>query len=196
MIHLDQDQILSTSMNYNEYLKTMTDEQNRSWLEYSEKTHLDEKVTKLLQSHSLPINIILFSGAWCPECALAGTILAKVEDLSSFVTLRIIDRDKSLSLYEAFMPNGEKRVPVVLFTSEDYYIVTSWVERSAKKFELLFETLQKSKGEDKDVVFDRLRKVYDKNSDLIFQTTRDELLAELTRTVGVINYSSRLNTSL
>ncbi|MHA2031761.1 MAG: thioredoxin family protein [Candidatus Kariarchaeaceae archaeon] len=183
-------------MNYNEYLKTMTDEQNRSWLEYSEKTHLDEKVTKLLQSHSLPINIILFSGAWCPECALAGTILAKVEDLSSFVTLRIIDRDKSLSLYEAFMPNGEKRVPVVLFTSEDYYIVTSWVERSAKKFELLFETLQKSKGEDKDVVFDRLRKVYDKNSDLIFQTTRDELLAELTRTVGVINYSSRLNTSL
>ncbi|MHA2277689.1 MAG: thioredoxin family protein [Candidatus Kariarchaeaceae archaeon] len=183
-------------MTYNEYLKTMTEEQNRSWLEYSEKTYLDEKAVKLLQSSSLPINIILFSGAWCPECALAGTILAKIDDLSSFVTLRIIDRDKSLSLYETFMPNGEKRVPVVLFTSEDYYLVTAWVERSAKKFELLFETLQNSKGKDKDVVFDRLRKVYDKNSELIIQTTTDELLAELTRTVGVINYSSRLNTTL
>jgi hypothetical protein len=59
MFHLDQFQIESKSMTYNEYLKTMTEEQNRSWLEYSEKTYLDEKAVKLLQSSSLPINIIL-----------------------------------------------------------------------------------------------------------------------------------------
>ncbi|MHA2253430.1 MAG: thioredoxin family protein [Candidatus Kariarchaeaceae archaeon] len=196
MVQLQEDLINSIAMNYEKYLTTMTDDHLKTWKEYLDKINLDDNNKRILQTPSLPINIIVFSGAWCPECALAVAVLLKMEELSSFVQLRIVDRDASIDLYEPFMPNNDKRVPVVLFCSDDYYVITSWVERSAKKYGLLWDVLQKNRDKGKEVVIDQLRSVYEQNSDSIIQSTIDELFSELTRTIGVINYSSRLQTAL
>lgn len=196
MVQIREDLIKTNSMNYQEYLSTMTEDQRSSWKEHLNMIEVDNKLVKLVKSPSLPINIIAFSGAWCPECALAVSILEKIVCISSFITLHIVDREKLPSVYEKFMPNGDKRVPVIIFASEDFYTVTSWIERSAKKYGLLWEVLQKSKNLPKQKIFDELANIYKENESLIIQSTLEEIGAELIRSIGIVNYSTRLNSAL
>ncbi|MHA2276352.1 MAG: thioredoxin family protein [Candidatus Kariarchaeaceae archaeon] len=196
MVQLQKNQITSNSTDYQEYLTTMPEDQRNNWKEYHNKIKLDSNLETLLKSPALPINIIVFSGSWCPECALAGSILDKMATVSSFITLHFIDREGIPTVYENFMPNGDKRVPVILFTSEDFFIVTMWMERSSKKYELLWKVIQKTKSLAKQEVFDELAKTYKENENLIVQSTIDEITAELIRTIGTVNYSTRLNTAL
>lgn len=196
MVQLQENLLKSNSTNYLEYLSGMTEDQRNIWYQYQNKIKFNSDLEKLLKSPSLPVNIIAFSGAWCPECALAVSILDKMVKISSFISLHILDREKLPAVYEKFMPNDDRRVPVILFTSEDFYLVTMWIERSSKKFGLFWKVFQETKSLGKQEVFDRLAEAYEQNEDLIVQSTIDEITAELIRTVGTINYSTRLNTAL
>ncbi|MFX0092589.1 MAG: thioredoxin family protein [Candidatus Hodarchaeota archaeon] len=186
----------ANSTDYESYLKTMTDSQKEMWKENYEKVSLNEEIKQVLRSPSRPINIVAFSGAWCGECAMTVPILAQMASMSKFLTLHIIDRDQSPELYEPFTPNGDKRVPVVIFTSEDYFVITQWVERCAIKFEMMWEVLQKRNEKEKEEIKEGLTKVFRENIELFRKETIKELSAELVRTVGTVNFSSRLKTTL
>jgi hypothetical protein len=196
MPQLQENLIKSNSVNYQNYLLTMTKDQKENWKDYQSKIVFDKDLEAILKSPSLPINIIVFSGAWCPECALAVSILEKMTNISSYISLHILDREKLIDVYENYRPNGDSRVPVVLFTSEDFFLVSMWIERSSLKFGLLWKVLQESKLLDKQQVFDQLAKTYQENENAIIQSTIDEIASELIRTIGTINYSTRLQTAL
>ncbi|MFX1535243.1 MAG: thioredoxin family protein [Promethearchaeota archaeon] len=196
MVQVDVDLLKANSMDYESYLQTMTATEKDIWEKDYEKVILNDELKRLLKSPSRPINIIVFSKSWCGECAMAVPMLEKMARLSTFLTLYIVERDQCPELYEPFMPNGDKRVPVVLFTSEDYYVVTQWVERCAIKFGMIWDILQEMKGRPKEEIFEQRAKTVKENMEIIRKATIEELSAELLRTVGTINYSSRLKTAL
>lgn len=195
MVQIQLDLLKANSTDYESYFQTLTSKEKDIWKKDYEKVFLDEEVKQLLKSPSRPINIIAFSKSWCGECAMAIPMLERMARLSTFLTLYIIDRDQCPDLYEPFMPNGDKRVPVVLFTSEDYYVVTQWIERCAKKFGMIWDIMQKMQGRTKEEIYERLSKTVKENTEIIRKATIEELSAELLRTIGTVNYSSRLKTS-
>ena len=94
------------------------------------------------------------------------------------------------------MPNDDERVPVVLFTSEDYYLVTSWIERPAIKFMILHEVITEMRDQGKDAAVEKLVEIIDAKEKELLQATVEELFSELARTIGALNYSTRLETVL
>ncbi|MFX1251904.1 MAG: thioredoxin family protein [Promethearchaeota archaeon] len=196
MVQIEKDLVEDNAVDYDTYLKDMKEYEKRRWTKNYQKTTLPEEVIEILKSPSRPINIIVFSGTWCAESALAVPILEKMAKTSDFVTLYIIEREKCPELYEPFMPNGDSRVPVVLFTSEDFYLITLWIERCAKKAVLYWKTLQEMKGKSKQATGVKLVKIFQENLEAFRQATISELYAELVRAVGTVNYSTRLGTAL
>ena len=199
MVQLQSELIIQNCKPFSEYLNAIEPKYVDMWMEQVkiiENTTLSEEIISFLNYPTVPIKILVFSSQWCPECAQAVTILDKFAKINANIELIIIDRDISPELYEPFMPNGDKRVPVVLFTSEDYYLVSTWNERSALKFQLMFTTLLANKSKDKELIFSELTTVFNNNSEALLDSIIDELFSELVRTFGVLNYSTRLQTAL
>jgi glutaredoxin len=199
MVQLQSELIDQNYKPFSEYLKAIPPKYIDRWMEHVkiiEQTTLSEDKISFLKYPTVPIKIIVFSSQWCPECAQAVTILDQFTKINSKIELLIIDRDQSPELYEPFMPNGDKRVPVVLFTSEDYYLVTTWNEKSSLKFQLMFTTLFTNRGKDKELIFSELTNIFNKNSVALLDAIIDELFSELVRTFGMLNYSTRSQTTL
>ena len=58
----------ATALNYQKYLQTGTDEQQRRWTQVYEKTRLTDPQRSLLGSFTRQMNILIVSGIWCGDC--------------------------------------------------------------------------------------------------------------------------------
>ena len=63
-------------------------------------------------------------------------------------------------------------------------------------FGMIWDILQETKGRPKEEIFEQRAKTVKENMEIIRKATIEELSAELLRTVGAVNYSSRLKTAL
>lgn len=199
MVQIHPELVKANAITVEEYLSKISDEHKIKWekgFETIKNYKFDEEMLDFLKLPSKPLNVIIFSKEWCPECIIAVAILDKFSKENKSIQIKVIDRDQVPELYSLYMPNDDERVPVILFTSEDYYLVTMWIERPAKKFMFIHETVTEMRGQEKELVFEKFKEIYDENEEVIMQATVEELFRELARTIGCLNYSSRLETAL
>ncbi|MCG3218592.1 MAG: thioredoxin family protein [Candidatus Heimdallarchaeota archaeon] len=199
MVQINPELVKSKAITFDDYLSEISEERKLNWekgVETVNNYQLSDKMLDFLKLPSIPLNIIIFSKEWCPECILAVAILEKFAKLNRSIRLQIIDRDECPELYSLYMPNDDERVPVVLFTSEDYYLVTSWIERPAIKFMILHEVITEMRDQGKDAAVEKLVEIIDAKEKELLQATVEELFSELARTIGALNYSTRLETVL
>jgi len=199
MVQINPKIIKSKAITFDEYLSEISDERKLNWekgIETVNNYQLSDKMLDFLKLPSIPLNVIIFSKEWCPECISAVAILKKFSRINESIRLQIIDRDECPELYSLYMPNDDERVPVVLFTSEDYYLVTMWIERPAIKFMLSHEIMTEMRDQGKDVIYEKFVEVFTANEKMLLQATVEELFSELARTIGALNYSTRLETAL
>jgi len=195
MVQIHPELVKANAMTYDEYLSNVSDGHKEQWkdnVETMKSFQLRDEMLDFLKLPSVPLNIIIFSKEWCPECRTALSILDKFSRENRSIKLQVIDRDQVPELYSLYMPNDDERVPVVLFTSEDYYLVTMWIERPAKKFMLIHRIMAEMKEQGKDKVFEKFSETFIENDEALMQATMEELFSELARTIGCLNYSTRL----
>jgi hypothetical protein len=105
---------------YNRYIQTGNEEQQRRWKQVYDLARLTEPQQALLGGFVRQMRILVVSGIWCGDCVEQCPLIQRIaEGNPGKIDLRFLDRDQHLDLTEQVLMNGGKRVPVVLFLSED-----------------------------------------------------------------------------
>ncbi|MAT81614.1 MAG: thiol reductase thioredoxin [Phycisphaerae bacterium] len=116
---IDLKQAFDAALDWNAYLST-DEEKAEPWRSLREDITLSEDQTRLLGGFSRAMPVLMISGIWCGDCVRQGPILQAIAEASPSIELRFIDRDASEDLMDALCINGGRRVPMVVFTAEDF----------------------------------------------------------------------------
>ena len=95
------------------------------WRERAGRTpELTEEQLSRLKGYERELNVLVYAGAWCGDCARTGPMLKKIADAcGEKTTVRVIAREGSEDLQDELRILGALRVPVVVFLSEDFFEV-------------------------------------------------------------------------
>lgn len=113
-------QIWPSGLTYRDFLdKHASVEQHRRWDEVHAKITLTQPQKDLLASFRRDMQVIVVAGAWCGDCIQQCPIFEHFASFSSKIQVRYFDRDEYPQLADELSICGGKRVPSVLFLSED-----------------------------------------------------------------------------
>jgi thiol-disulfide isomerase/thioredoxin len=111
------------------------------WQSSAGRVKLTPDQTALLQRFTRRMNLFVFAGAWCGDCAQQCPILEKFAEISPSIQIRYLDRDARTDLQHELAINGGHRVPVVVFFSEDGLEVARYGERTLTTYRRLIAEL-------------------------------------------------------
>ncbi len=78
-----------------------------------------------------PVNILVLSEGWCPDCVNNVPVLARIAELNSGLQLRIFPRDANLDVMDQFLTGGKRTIPTAVFLDRELREIGRWVERPA-----------------------------------------------------------------
>jgi len=74
----------------------------------------------LLEGFVRQMHLLCVAGTWCGDCVLQGPILQRLAEASPRLGLRFLDRDDHADLQQVLALNAGRRIPMVVFLSEDF----------------------------------------------------------------------------
>jgi len=78
-----------------------------------------------------PVNILVLSESWCPDCVQNVPIVAKIASLNPRLRVSIFPRDENLDVMDEFLTDGRRTIPTVVFFDGDFKEIGRWIERPA-----------------------------------------------------------------
>ncbi len=123
--HFDQ------AAEYDSFLETGDKRHADRWREtMSRLPDLTPEQMKRLKGYNREMNVLVYGGVWCGDCARQGPMLKKIADAIGLQAhLRFIDRSASEELQDELRILGATRVPVVVYLSEDFWEVGRFGDR-------------------------------------------------------------------
>ena len=117
---------------YDAYLNASDPTKAAKWTNLQAKIPpLSEDQRHRLSGFGRRMNVLALSGVWCGDCVRQGPMLHQIAHAAGpEIDLRWIDRDASAELAEELRILGGKRVPVVVFLSEDFFEAGRFGDRS------------------------------------------------------------------
>ncbi|GIX03705.1 MAG: hypothetical protein KatS3mg113_0711 [Planctomycetaceae bacterium] len=110
----------SQGLRYQQFLERYaTAEQRRRWDTVYQQSTLTPAQEQLLQTFTRQMQVVVLAGAWCGDCIEQCPMFARFAEATTTIDLRFFDRDDHASLADAVKICGGRRVPTVLFFSED-----------------------------------------------------------------------------
>ncbi|MCI4649895.1 thioredoxin family protein [Phaeodactylibacter sp.] len=144
---------LEQAMHYNEYRqlieelradgKTTGSNHSEAMLNYTDlnRTRMNrlDKTTKLtpesleaLEQLETPMTMLVLTEAWCGDAAQVIPVLQKMTEVCSNLSLGLILRDEHPEIMDAFLTNGGRSIPKIIFiTAEDRTVLNTWGPRPA-----------------------------------------------------------------
>lgn len=107
------------------------------WDAMHAKIALEPGQTALLASFVRRMPVLVVAGAWCGDCVNQCTIFDHFAKAATTIDLRFVDRDTAPEVADALSINGGRRVPSVLFLSEDFQEVARYGERTLSTYRKL-----------------------------------------------------------
>ncbi|MGH2454073.1 MAG: thioredoxin family protein [bacterium] len=97
-----------------------TEAHRQRWQAVYDRVALTDAQKTLLHGFERRMHLLCLAGAWCGDCVTQGPILERIAEAAPLVGLRFADRDEESALQDHLRLNGGRRIPVVLFLSEDF----------------------------------------------------------------------------
>ena len=120
---------------YEDYLAAGTPDQRSNWTKIHDQAALTPQQTQLVQSFERKINVIGLSGIWCGDCVQQGPLIARIAQGNlDKIDLRWLDRDEHADLQAKVRINLGDRVPVLVFCSEDFELVSWYGDRTLSRY--------------------------------------------------------------
>jgi hypothetical protein len=120
---------------YDDFLaRHANDGQKQRWRQVREQIALTPAQRDLLASFTRPMPVLCLAGAWCGDCINQCPIFEHFAAAAPVITVRYLDRDEHADAQQELQINGGRRVPVVVFFSEDGYEVARYGERTLSKY--------------------------------------------------------------
>jgi hypothetical protein len=107
------------------------------WRSLFDRVQLTPPQRQLLGSFVREMNVLCLAGAWCGDCVNQCPIFEHFARSSPTTHLRFLDRDEHAAVQQELAINGGKRVPVVVFLSEDFFEVARYGERTLAQYRQL-----------------------------------------------------------
>lgn len=114
-----------------------TEGDREKWQRMMETIRLTEEQRQLLRSFRRQMNVLVLAGAWCGDCVNQCPIFERFAEAAPVITLRYLDRDAHPDVQDALLINGGRRVPVVVFFSEDGYELARYGDRTLHRYRQL-----------------------------------------------------------
>ncbi|MDR7545358.1 MAG: thioredoxin family protein [Armatimonadota bacterium] len=106
---------------YATFLETHGEPRHRErWRLIHDQAAVTAEQRALLESFSRQMYLLCLAGVWCGDCVLQGPILQRIAEASPVIELRFADRDVHADVQTELMLNQGRRIPVVVFLSEDF----------------------------------------------------------------------------
>lgn len=118
-----------------------TDEQRRRWDAVHGQTRLTSEQTQLLRSFRRQMLVPVLAGTWCGDCVQQGPILDHIAAANPLIEIRFFDRDTHADMADAVRICGGRRVPTVVFLSEEGVFCGLLGDRTLTKYRELITTL-------------------------------------------------------
>jgi thiol-disulfide isomerase/thioredoxin len=117
---------------YDEYLDKSNPSQSQRWFDSKARApEVSKSQIEKLQGYNRRLNVLMYAGIWCGDCARQGPLLKKiVEIIGEKAQLRVIERDKSKEMQDELRILGALRVPIIIFLTEDFWEVQRFGERT------------------------------------------------------------------
>jgi hypothetical protein len=120
---------------YAEFLDTFARPEHRErWDAMHGRVRLTDAQRALLGSFKRRMPVLVLNGAWCGDCINQVPIFDHFDRASAAIEVRCLDRDAREDVREALMINGGRRVPVVVFLSEDFLEVGRYGDRTISTY--------------------------------------------------------------
>ncbi len=110
----------SDGLSYDDFLNRFASaEQRRRWDGVFAKVSLTTEQTALLKSFRRRMLVPVMAGTWCGDCVQQCPIFSHIAAANSLIEIRYFDRDTHLEMADAVRICGGRRVPTVIFLSEE-----------------------------------------------------------------------------
>jgi hypothetical protein len=120
---------------YSEFLdRYATPAQRARWDAMHARVRLEDDQRRRLGSFARAMPVLCLAGAWCGDCINQCPILDHFARAAPAIDLRFLDRDTHPDVADTLMINGGRRVPVVVFLSEDFQEVARFGERTLSTY--------------------------------------------------------------
>lgn len=111
-----------------------TDEHKRRWSAVRAEVTLTADQAALLRGFTREMLVLVTAGAWCGDCVDQCPIFDRFAEQNALIRVRYFDRDAHPDLADALSICGARRVPSVLFLSEDGAVCGRAGDRTLAKY--------------------------------------------------------------
>jgi hypothetical protein len=100
------------------------------WREQEKHVALTDAQKALLNSFKRTMHALCVSGVWCGDCVRQGPIFRAFEEASPALHFRYLDRDECPEAMDELRITGARKVPVLVFLTEDFFEVGRYGDRT------------------------------------------------------------------
>jgi thioredoxin family protein len=119
----------ATGMSWKDYMAQMGDNRARTEENYS-KTKLTDDEKKFFGGLNQVKYALMLAENWCGDVHRNSPLLAHICEAIPGCELRVFLRDQNFDITDAYLNNGYRSIPVIVFFDKDWNEIGHWIERS------------------------------------------------------------------
>jgi hypothetical protein len=119
----------ATGMTWKDYLAQMGDMRARTEENYQHAS-LTEDERRFFSGIRQVRYALMLAENWCGDVHRNSPMLARIVEAMPHCELRVFFRDQHLDLTDAFLNNGYRSIPVLVFFDQDWNEIGRWIERA------------------------------------------------------------------
>ncbi len=134
---MDWKAVFEQALPYKKFLKQYADPQKdlTRWKAVYEEVVLTEEQQSLLGQFVRMMKVLCLTGAWCGDCVSQCPIFQRFSEATDCkIDLRFIDRDAHPNVAEELGICAGKRVPILVFLTEDYHECARYGDRTLSRY--------------------------------------------------------------
>jgi thiol-disulfide isomerase/thioredoxin len=124
-----------TAMPYEQYVQTGKPNEQENWRTLYNRVALSESQSQLVAGFTRRMNILGVSGTWCGDCVQQCPLIQRIAEANpEVIDLRWVDRDAYPQVRDELAINAGHRVPVLVFSAEDFEPVSTFGDRTLSRY--------------------------------------------------------------
>ena len=136
----------TTGSNHSEAMLNYTDLNRTRMNRLDKTTRLTPETLEALEQLETPMTMLVLTEAWCGDAAQVIPVLNKIAETTPNLSLRLILRDEYPDIMDAFLTNGGRSIPKIIFLKGANRTVTgSWGPRPAAVQQIVMDYKTKLK---------------------------------------------------
>ena len=120
----------TTGPNQSEAMINYTKLSDRRMVRWEKTFNISEEIQEKLTHLDRELTFLVLTESWCGDAAASLPILQKIAESTPKIALKVVLRDESLELMDAFLTHGARSIPkVIVLDNSQQEIVGEWGPR-------------------------------------------------------------------